>query len=37
MATRLAPIEVGMPVEVCIDEFDSASDNLVLHQFRPAQ
>jgi uncharacterized OB-fold protein len=26
-------IEVGMPVEVCFEEFD---DDLVLHQFRPA-
>jgi uncharacterized protein len=27
-------VEVGMPVEVCFDEFDG---DLVLHQFRPAQ
>jgi uncharacterized protein len=30
-------VAVGMPVEVCFEEFDdSAGDNLVLHQFRPA-
>jgi uncharacterized OB-fold protein len=27
-------VEVGMPVEVCFEEFDDA---LVLHQFQPAQ
>jgi len=31
-------VEVGMSVEVCFDTFeDSAGDELVLHQFRPAR
>lgn len=31
-------VEVGMPVEVCFEEFDGAAEGkLVLHQFRPAR